>query len=417
MLWLPTDRYAAGSLATATDYSGQSNSLAQGTTAGVVGTTYSPNGLPTLDLIGANAYTKAAAVTGATGWTLFCVYATAIGAATQCLYAVGTAGNGYLAPVVIGNTDSGAIPYGGGNQTTGKPVAGAQSFGTNSGRANPSWEIRTISCASGGVWSIRVNGKALTVSPNNVAPGAPGAETWLGASAAGFGWLGCVAEVAQYSQLRQADEIQAFENYLAQKWGLNTPLIVFEGNSLVYGTGVTQSNQSFPDQTAALLGLLNNQWVNNGINGQTTPQMTSNSQRISGSCLSALRPVNLVVGWEISNDIALNSATAAQAEANYTTWASTVRGYGGLPVAVTCLDRGDVANFWATANPVNIWLRANWAAIGCVALIDIAANATIGGQGAWSNTTYYSTDKIHLNQAGNAIAAQVAQPILQGLIS
>ncbi|MFV4677466.1 hypothetical protein ACNJU9_21930, partial [Mycobacterium tuberculosis] len=46
------------------------------------------------------------------------------------------------------------------------------------------------------------------------------------------------------------------------------------------------------------------------------------------------------------------------------------------------------------------------------ACADIAANANIGATGASSNTTYFATDKLHMNAAAHAIVASIVGPVI-----
>lgn len=57
----------------------------------------------------------------------------------------------------------------------------------------------------------------------------------------------------------------------------------------------------------------------------------------------------------------------------------------------------------------------NGAAANGYTVIDLAADATIGGNAASDNTTYYNADKLHLTTAGYAIVAGVVATALGGL--
>jgi lysophospholipase L1-like esterase len=49
---------------------------------------------------------------------------------------------------------------------------------------------------------------------------------------------------------------------------------------------------------------------------------------------------------------------------------------------------------------------------GADAVVDIAANTTIGDSGDQNNTTYYNADTVHLKTAGYAIVAQAVADVI-----
>lgn len=149
------------------------------------------------------------------------------------------------------------------------------------------------------------------------------------------------------------------------------------------------------------------------ISGSTLASMTAR-----GSLVDAAIPPNrgsrkyilsVLIG---ANDIASyfgNSAAYITALASY----CDARRAAGFLVAVCTILPSTQSNFNVTRNLVNTAIRT-WVGTHCDAVIDFAADATMGGDSAASNTTYYS-DGIHPTDAGHVILETVARTVLNAL--
>lgn len=101
------------------------------------------------------------------------------------------------------------------------------------------------------------------------------------------------------------------------------------------------------------------------------------------------------------NDVGIGGGTAADIYAALTGLVADLHALGSTVKVVlgTYLPRTGLDN--AVRATLNTLIRANSA--GADAVADWAANATIGPDGANSNTTYYQTDGIHLIDAGTTV--------------
>ena len=91
--------------------------------------------------------------------------------------------------------------------------------------------------------------------------------------------------------------------------------IVAHGNSLTAGTGTSGNSARWTDVAAAILGIgVNNQ----GIGGQTIQAMKTSAPTAVDANLQAGK-LNVLVGWEFTNEVSTNGRDAAAA---HTQWAS-----------------------------------------------------------------------------------------------
>ncbi len=199
-------------------------------------------------------------------------------------------------------------------------------------------------------------------------------------------------------------------------------LVVFDGNSLTQGLGASSGVSSDPPTgtiyPAVCLGYLGAEWTarNFGVSAQTTPAMDALAATQTDPLYSASNTWNVVVGWEITNDLFFG-ASAADAYANFVIYCQARKAVGWRVPAVTVLPRnetGTPAGFEADRQTVNANIRANWRSF-AHSLADIASDSRIGPAGSETNPTYYS-DLVHLNDAGYAIVAQYVAAAIQSAI-
>jgi lysophospholipase L1-like esterase len=136
------------------------------------------------------------------------------------------------------------------------------------------------------------------------------------------------------------------------------------------------------------------------------------SQRVS----SIYGTNNIVVGWEVRNDLSTGS-TDVQAEANWTSWFNNIRSMGYNKIIVlTPLKASDLTGTKETYREnVQAWLVAN--SLGADAVVDIANTTVCPDLGNPSNTTYFQTDGIHLTAAGYTEVAGAVAPVLKSLLT
>ena len=196
---------------------------------------------------------------------------------------------------------------------------------------------------------------------------------------------------------------------------LSRGLVVFDGCSLVDDAGVMPED-GMPAQVMGLLpgGLDMN---NLGVGGQSTQMMAADAATEVDPLYDVGRPANILVCWEGTNDLVYGSARpydAWQAYRHLAAYCEARQRAGFRVVICTVLPRGRSAAFYDARNALNAELRANWRSF-ADALADVAANKTIGADGAETDVTYYR-DTVHLTAAGYAIVAAVVADAVERLL-
>jgi hypothetical protein len=201
-------------------------------------------------------------------------------------------------------------------------------------------------------------------------------------------------------------DCEMIETYLNARYRAN--YVICHGNSL---TGGPSFDTSYPTQTRALLGDEVDYTIA-GTAGMTTPTMITEAATRIDTRLSSWNKANILVGWEGRNHVVVSGASAATAYSSLATYYAARQAAGWKVVAATVLPSQSLSN--VTRATLNQSIRDNWQTF-ADALADLAADPTIGPDGANSNATYYS-DTIHLTAAGNAVAAQVFADAIEPLL-
>jgi len=196
---------------------------------------------------------------------------------------------------------------------------------------------------------------------------------------------------------------------------LSRGLVVFDGCSLVDDAGLAPED-GMPAQVMGLLpaGL---DMKNLGVGGQTTRMMAADAGAQVDPLYAAARPANILVCWEGTNDLIVGGAPPYDARSAYrhlAAYCAARRRAGFRVVICTVLPRGQSAAFYEARNALNAELRAHWRSF-ADALADVAADKTIGADGAETDATYYR-DTVHLTAAGYAIVAGVVADAARGLL-
>ncbi len=188
--------------------------------------------------------------------------------------------------------------------------------------------------------------------------------------------------------------------------------IVFDGNSWVYGSGST-GGSNFPAQTKGLLQDAGKtvSILNYGVAGQTIAAMQSDAP-------TQIDPrhtnYDILVGLEVVNQWGQTAQTKEQVYAAYRQY-FVDRKAAGFACVLACTPhdqgfygRGD----WAVVRPYCIaQMKAEFPALG-IGVIDCGSDPRLSD---WTDTTYFSADKIHLNNAGQAVQAEYTyQALMNG---
>jgi lysophospholipase L1-like esterase len=210
-------------------------------------------------------------------------------------------------------------------------------------------------------------------------------------------WSGNLAHVGIWRTALTAGEIAPLATITRNK------NIVFEGDSLTFGSGATYS---YPQQlmrkvTATCAG------TNVATSGHTIDTMTA-----EGAAVDALRSSghrqNVLCFYGGTNNLA-GAETATTVYNKIVAYCQARRAAGWRVIVCTMLPAsatGYAADYYAKRNAVNASIRASWSTF-ADGVADIGANATIGPDGAELNTTYYAADRVHMVDAGYAIMADI----------
>lgn len=183
--------------------------------------------------------------------------------------------------------------------------------------------------------------------------------------------------------------------------------IVCAGNSLTYGYDLSDpSTQSFPAQLDTML--VNATILNAGINGISTEQMQSDFIPVLGKR-------NIVIAWEIGNDIFWNGRSAADAVDSFKVYCDKITASGFSVYVLTLPARNnyymgyqmtpggdDSTAYNSKINAANVLLRQ------MPNVIDIAADKRLSKY----SDTYFLYDHVHISAAGyNVIAEMIKSKI------
>ncbi len=203
--------------------------------------------------------------------------------------------------------------------------------------------------------------------------------------------------------------------------------IVFDGNSLVAGTGASGSLTYLPAQLAGLAPLSGAVTVKNlGSPGDNITDMRNRGAATDNAYVAGKK--NILIAWEGTNTICRDNSGAGKtglaAAADLVAW--TQDRLAAHPdwkiVHMTTIPRFAV-NTWGTdgANAqmqiYDDYLRNNWRAMGSKGVIDVRAAGvfvyTSGGPSA--TLAPYMAEVIHCNDAGYALIAQYCASALRRL--
>jgi hypothetical protein len=116
-----------------------------------------------------------------------------------------------------------------------------------------------------------------------------------------------------------------------------------------------------------------------------------------------------LVVWAGAADIILNATTPRQAFSYLEEYCKQRRRVGWKVIVGTMISAVDND---ANKNTYNALIRSHWTEF-ADGLADIASNANLGADGAYSNTTYFNVDQIHLTDTGYALIAPIVQAAIE----
>lgn len=197
-----------------------------------------------------------------------------------------------------------------------------------------------------------------------------------------------------------------------------THQVVFDGNSLSNKDGTnTDQKYKFPLSTNDSLYSKGKVFAYQcyADSGKSTTQLIAD---FPTKIAPILRKGDIVFIWEITNDIHYD-LTGQQAYDNIITYCGLVRALGCKVVVGTYIYRdatGDNATVNSRGVDCNNLLIAN-NLTDFDGLVRFDLNSNFNTLAGCSNTTYYTTDKLHLSNTGYALCAKIAYPVIQSLIN
>jgi hypothetical protein len=189
-----------------------------------------------------------------------------------------------------------------------------------------------------------------------------------------------------------------------QDWISAEKYIVFDGNSLIAGSLVTD----VPYKVIADLG---SPWAgtNVGVGGRGGADMIPVASQYVDIHYNARRVKNILVYWEGRND--LTTLTPAQAYANTQTYCLARQAIGWKVIVLTLsLATGD----GETRTDYDDLLIAGWSGF-ADAIARIDQDPEIGDAGDPTDPVYYQVGGVHLTPAGYAIVATLIEAAIAGL--
>ena len=178
--------------------------------------------------------------------------------------------------------------------------------------------------------------------------------------------------------------------------------LIFEGNSL---TDLGQDGGPVYGQYVPLT-IYNNVKASHtlvyscyAISGRTQTQINAS---LSTNITPYIRPGDIIINWEGTNDLFVNALSANDAYANLVTYANTVRNLGAKLIIGTVIARdyvSDPGDLMDRIDAYNVLVRTNASSI-CEAVCDLGADAMFDTRADTANGTNYKADKVHLATAG-----------------
>lgn len=224
-----------------------------------------------------------------------------------------------------------------------------------------------------------------------------------------YDWPGTISEVIVYSRQLSSAEMRRVYNYLAGKYSQKTLTLL--GNSLTSGTGSTGGASQIQSTTGTnipsrlMASSIGSQLRirSDAFSGRSAAQLLANTPDYSGVYGSGVGSITLV--WEGTNSL-LQTASAQAAYEALRTVCLIRRQFGRrvyIGTVTPAQGGGAGTQFEALQLVLNTMIRNNYTQF-ADGIIDFAADSRLSDP---NNTTYFSADKIHLNDTGYQVATDL----------
>ena len=275
--------------------------------------------------------------------------------------------------------------------------------------------------ADADTFAIRAVGTTLTLYVNNVPR-----VTVPDATFAGAGRCGVFAYASVAPSASVGVHIRGMVSYPAAMES-GDRFVCCDGDSLTSGYGATLgtgtvAGHAYPGRLRALLGE-GSGVVNLGRNGYRIDQMAADASTRVDATYDAGRTLDALVMFGGANDAAQGASAAtliARASAYWTSRRAATPGRRLIactlpPIASTATATLSVtpAAYNAVAATWSAWLRANYAAIGCDAIADLAGHPALTAP----DVAGLTVDGLHYTDRGYAAVAATVYQAASGLAS
>jgi len=187
-------------------------------------------------------------------------------------------------------------------------------------------------------------------------------------------------------------------------------VLVWDGGSIVRGPRPPDGTD-FPSQATRLLPQPCISF-NSGTSNATLAFMLADAATEVDARYDPLADADVCVILGGATDLALGGDPAAVL-ADLRAYCAGRRA-AGYQVVVMTLPPRDKTGFNDARQVFDDLVRAHWPEF-ADGLVDVAADSRIGDPGDNHDTTYYQSDALHPNSAGNAVIAALTVPVLEGL--
>ena len=186
-------------------------------------------------------------------------------------------------------------------------------------------------------------------------------------------------------------------------------VVVWDGGSIIAGHAADPGYE-FPTQTLSLVPRVCRSYVSFTPRATIADMLAEAPAEVDARYRPAA-DLNLCVVLAGGGDFH-DGASAASVFAALKRYCSQRRAAGFRVVVLTVLPASDPETFEATRLAYDGMVRASWNTF-ADGLADIAADPRIGDTGDNLDRQFYGPDALHPNNAGNAVMAAVAAPVLQ----
>jgi lysophospholipase L1-like esterase len=159
--------------------------------------------------------------------------------------------------------------------------------------------------------------------------------------------------------------------------------------------------------------------VNAGVSSATIAIIATNVRAYLTELASyAFPPQTIIFALEAGANDLLTPGTAAALLPTVQSLCDDIRSAGFKVALHTCLARnsaGDGGTYFNAQRAIYNTAIRGWVGTHVDAIIDIAADSTIGTDAAANNTTYFNADKTHPLDAAYVIWETIARPVLDAL--